>query len=119
MAKKKKKSPATGKKSKHRFSHAQREAPAEKPSVFEARSGRLKFDILGRKTRGVKGDALKARAAGTAKRRNTLLKEHDASGKANAFVDRRFGEGDAGMTCLLYTSPSPRDKRQSRMPSSA
>ena len=24
-----------------------------------------------------------------------------------------------GMACLLYTSPSPRDKRQSRMPSSA
>ena len=24
-----------------------------------------------------------------------------------------------GMGCLLYTSPSPRDKRQSRMPSSA
>ena len=24
-----------------------------------------------------------------------------------------------GNTCLLYTSPSPRDKRQSRMPSSA
>ena len=29
--------------------------------------------------------------------------------------------GCSGMsyTCLLYTSPSPRDKRQSRMPSSA
>ena len=27
--------------------------------------------------------------------------------------------GDDGMPCLLYTSPSPRDKRQSRMPSSA
>ena len=26
---------------------------------------------------------------------------------------------EAGITCLLYTSPSPRDKRQSRMPSSA
>ena len=26
---------------------------------------------------------------------------------------------DALMTCLLYTSPSPRDRRQSRMPSSA
>ena len=26
---------------------------------------------------------------------------------------------DMEMTCLLYTSPSPRDKRQSRMPSSA
>ena len=25
----------------------------------------------------------------------------------------------AGCSCLLYTSPSPRDKRQSRMPSSA
>ena len=25
----------------------------------------------------------------------------------------------SGMACLLYTSPSPRDKRQSRMPSSA
>ena len=25
----------------------------------------------------------------------------------------------AYLTCLLYTSPSPRDKRQSRMPSSA
>ena len=27
--------------------------------------------------------------------------------------------GDAVNPCLLYTSPSPRDKRQSRMPSSA
>ena len=26
---------------------------------------------------------------------------------------------DPGKICLLYTSPSPRDKRQSRMPSSA
>ena len=26
---------------------------------------------------------------------------------------------DATIGCLLYTSPSPRDKRQSRMPSSA
>ena len=28
------------------------------------------------------------------------------------------GEGST-LRCLLYTSPSPRDKRQSRMPSSA
>ena len=27
--------------------------------------------------------------------------------------------GVEGQSCLLYTSPSPRDKRQSRMPSSA
>ena len=30
----------------------------------------------------------------------------------------RYLEG-LGYNCLLYTSPSPRDKRQSRMPSSA
>ena len=29
-----------------------------------------------------------------------------------------YSDGIRG-TCLLYTSPSPRDKRQSRMPSSA
>ena len=28
-------------------------------------------------------------------------------------------EPDAGDTCLLYTSPSPRDRQKSRMPSSA
>ena len=29
------------------------------------------------------------------------------------------GTWDEAENCLLYTSPSPRDKRQSRMPSSA
>ena len=33
---------------------------------------------------------------------------------------RQMAELDAQLqVCLLYTSPSPRDKRQSRMPSSA
>ena len=31
----------------------------------------------------------------------------------------RVIEDKLSITCLLYTSPSPRDKRQSRMPSSA
>ena len=31
----------------------------------------------------------------------------------------RFKTDDVNDPCLLYTSPSPRDKRQSRMPSSA
>ena len=41
-------------------------------------------------------------------------------------VNRNRYQGEADFTlyamadiCLLYTSPSPRDKRQSRMPSSA
>ena len=33
--------------------------------------------------------------------------------------DALQGQAAADMICLLYTSPSPRDKRQSRMPSSA
>ena len=37
-------------------------------------------------------------------------------GRAQLFM-RDFS--DAFLDCLLYTSPSPRDKRQSRMPSSA
>ena len=40
------------------------------------------------------------------------LKGHNVS-HANNKTKRRF------LPCLLYTSPSPRDKRQSRMPSSA
>ena len=32
---------------------------------------------------------------------------------------KRFLSGKRSKCCLLYTSPSPRDKRQSRMPSSA
>ena len=32
---------------------------------------------------------------------------------------RQIEASRRAMTCLLYTSPSPRDKRQSRMPSSA
>ena len=40
---------------------------------------------------------------------------------ANGFYGLRLQSAGvaAGKACLLYTSPSPRDKRQSRMPSSA
>ena len=39
----------------------------------------------------------------------------------NGYPDVWFADAGApdSLTCLLYTSPSPRDKRQSRMPSSA
>ena len=36
-----------------------------------------------------------------------------------AWVGVQTGDSYAVKNCLLYTSPSPRDKRQSRMPSSA
>ena len=50
-----------------------------------------------------------------------ILQQH---GFAHAGVAFSMGDSAAGyaaltLICLLYTSPSPRDKRQSRMPSSA
>ena len=39
--------------------------------------------------------------------------------KALKFVELRITQSSQDTVCLLYTSPSPRDKRQSRMPSSA
>ena len=48
---------------------------------------------------------------------------HDVAGYgANnliVVVNNVIQEPASAYTCLLYTSPSPRDKRQSRMPSSA
>ena len=43
---------------------------------------------------------------------NRILSEEH--GKRIAVIENEYGE-----VCLLYTSPSPRDKRLSRMPSSA
>jgi len=83
---------------KHRFSFKERAAPVDTPSAFEARSQTRKFDILGRKVKGERGNATKARSAGVTKRQNTLLKEYQSAGKANAFVDRRFGEDNPTMT---------------------
>ena len=34
-------------------------------------------------------------------------------------IDAAISRHNRNASCLLYTSPSPRDKRQSRMPSSA
>ena len=49
-----------------------------------------------------------------------LLKEHRAIG-AYAILDflKELGFRSQPTVCLLYTSPSPRDRQKSRMPSSA
>ena len=53
----------------------------------------------------------------------TYMKEIDPSGETDLQVDLpklQAGALDSGFwICLLYTSPSPRDQRGSRMPSSA
>ena len=49
-----------------------------------------------------------------------IFKSSLGTGKGD-FVQalQTLSEGGVYLPCLLYTSPSPRDKRQSRMPSSA
>ena len=44
---------------------------------------------------------------------------HGYNGTASGFESEVTGGFNKLANCLLYTSPSPRDKRQSRMPSSA
>ena len=43
----------------------------------------------------------------------------EASRRAEAAARTVFEQGRSGGSCLLYTSPSPRDRQKSRMPSSA
>ena len=50
--------------------------------------------------------------------RPRLLARHAARSRIDARARVRHGD-PLSHNCLLYTSPSPRDKRQSRMPSSA
>ena len=47
--------------------------------------------------------------------------EEDASSRSSMDERGRLGDDDewAANSCLLYTSPSPRDRQKSRMPSSA
>ena len=46
-------------------------------------------------------------------------KELSAVEATEAALDRIARHGDTLNCCLLYTSPSPRDRQKSRMPSSA
>ena len=47
------------------------------------------------------------------------VQENSGGSPTDPEVLRKFMESDDGKDCLLYTSPSPRDQRGSRMPSSA
>ena len=53
--------------------------------------------------------------------RNTRAAREDFGFKdlGKPFVSAGNAVGNVGKDCLIYTSPSPRDQRGSRMPSSA
>ena len=68
------------------------------------------------------GDVGNPPEATIAPRQATGTPKQDESAKntvANQPKSQELVESNSPTTCLLYTSPSPRDKRQSRMPSSA
>ena len=48
-----------------------------------------------------------------------ILFTSSVSGILGSFGQGNYGAAKMGMVCLLYTSPSPRDRTRSRMPSSA
>ena len=53
-------------------------------------------------------------------KRTQIVQYAGASGDYNPLhSDDKFTKEIAGYPCLLYTSPSPRDVEESRMPSSA
>ena len=50
---------------------------------------------------------------------NQTMERLSTGSRINSASDDAAGLAIVSKICLLYTSPSPRDKRQSRMPSSA
>ncbi|KAM6986342.1 nucleolar protein 14 isoform 2-T2 [Aplochiton taeniatus] len=68
-----------------------------KNNPFEVKVNRKKFDVLGRKTKHDVGLPGVSRSKAINKRKETLLKEYKQKGKANKFIDRRFGEYDTKM----------------------
>ena len=51
--------------------------------------------------------------------KSCVIDPADSNPILNFALEKNLTIEDIFITCLLYTSPSPRDKRQSRMPSSA
>ncbi|KDD73522.1 Nop14-like family protein, partial [Helicosporidium sp. ATCC 50920] len=89
---------AKAKGGKRKAFRGRRAAPEAPENPFERLSNKKRFDILGRKVKGETRETGKLRSAAAEKRKNTLLVEYKQLRKANAFVDRRFGENDKTMT---------------------
>ncbi|KAF8928499.1 Nop14-like protein [Dissophora ornata] len=65
---------------------------------FEMKVTRQKYDVLGRKTKGVEGKPTLSKQVGEENRRKTLLQELQKKNKAGGVIDKRFGEDNPNMT---------------------
>ncbi|KAF9954201.1 nucleolar complex protein 14 [Mortierella alpina] len=70
----------------------------ESMNPFEMKVTRQKYDILGRKTKGIEGKPTLSKQVGEENRRKTLLQELQKKNKAGGVIDKRFGEDDPNMT---------------------
>ncbi|KTW29300.1 hypothetical protein T552_01255 [Pneumocystis carinii B80] len=59
---------------------------------YEKKVNKVKYEVGGRKIRGIEGYPGLSRQAGEEKRRNTILKDMLRRNKEGSFVDHRFGE---------------------------
>ena len=91
-------------------------------SLIAERIGASESDVLGRIGRWLEEGAIK--------RFGVVVRHHELGFRANAMVVHDIADDqvselgrllaeEPAVTCLLYTSPSPRDRTRSRMPSSA
>ncbi|XP_022951528.1 nucleolar protein 14 isoform X1 [Cucurbita moschata] len=67
---------------------------APKANPFESIWSRRKFDVLGKKRKGEERRIGLARSIAIEKRKKTLLREYEQSGKSTEFSDKRIGEQD-------------------------
>ena len=75
----------------------------------------MKTALITGGSRGI-GSAI---ALGLGKNFHVVVGYANSEDKANDVVQEIVAAGGSASTCLLYTSPSPRDGLLSRMPSSA
>ena len=97
-------------------------AKAKAKEDAEKAEAKAKEDAEKAETKAKKdAEKAEAKAKEDAKKAEAKAKEDAEKTEAKAKDDAEKAEDaiEAPYTCLLYTSPSPRDKRQARMPSSA
>ena len=69
--------------------------------------------------RRTKSEIIQERRMRSSMGRDYQRQQSEASSLGVSAANAVLTTAGVSLTCLLYTSPSPRDKRQSRMPSSA